>query len=381
MSTDVSPSPRSADRAAQRVYDALAADVTAYRRAPATRAADALSVLVLLGSIAGVAGLVWATLQVSSWPLGVLVGLGWLAVLTLLPRRVGLEADVAVLTREEHPAVHRLVATTAGLVGVRPPEVIGVDGGLNAYVQPLGWTGRRSALVIGLPLWTYLSPDQRVALLGHELGHLRGRDTASGLLHVTSLTLLARAEYLIGDDTTTDDRISVAMEADGTVVGRLGLAIQALLALPITMLIRLHLRWTASSRQHAEYLADRRSAEVSGTHAARESLAWGDEGLLTRLGSAVRRGEEPFAYLEELPAPTEAHVARLERPGAGPAPRVDGTHPPTHLRLRLLGSYFLPPGTGRPDGDQLRAADLELRALRPTFARGLREDLVSGYYY
>ncbi|NED82958.1 M48 family metalloprotease, partial [Streptomyces sp. SID11233] len=64
-------------------------------------------------------------------------------------------------------------------VGTRGVDLIAIDGEVNASAMRYGVRGRM-LLTLGLPLWESLGPEQRLALLGHELAHHAHGDTRHG---------------------------------------------------------------------------------------------------------------------------------------------------------------------------------------------------------
>lgn len=93
------------------------------------------------------------------------------------PRLLGYE-----VSREEAPELHRLVKEVAGALRVKPPAHITVDGEVNAFMGSSGFPPRR-VLGLGLPLLYALPPQERVAVIAHELAHARNGDpTRTGLI-------------------------------------------------------------------------------------------------------------------------------------------------------------------------------------------------------
>ncbi|WP_328822533.1 M48 family metalloprotease [Micromonospora rubida] len=70
-----------------------------------------------------------------------------------------------------------------------------MDGALNAYATAVG-PRRRRVLCLGLPLWGSLPAQERVALLGHELGHFVNGDPRRSLL-TPAFTMLGAAADLL----------------------------------------------------------------------------------------------------------------------------------------------------------------------------------------
>ena len=119
--------------------------------------------------------MVWATTRASGFG-WFLVALGWACLIVVRPRGFRLRPDVLLLAPADYPGLHALVREMAEAVEVRPPDVLGVDLSLNAFVAPIGWRGQ-NAMVLGLPFISLGSWHERLGAVGHELGHLRGGDT------------------------------------------------------------------------------------------------------------------------------------------------------------------------------------------------------------
>lgn len=369
---------RRRDLAAQRAFDKLLANPASYPRSPATSTAVVFAVVVICAALAAVALLVWATTRASGvgW---FLVVLGWACVIVVRPRAGRLERDVQVLDPADFPGIHGLVAEMARAVGVRPPEVIGVDVALNAYVAPIGWT-RRNAMVLGLPLMSLGTWDERLGVIGHELGHLRGRDTPRIRVIGAAGFILSGVHYLVAPAEGYEDPWAhggFAYESTGSgFFDDLARWVQTMLALPFIGLLRILDRLDLSSGQHREYLADRRSAEVVGSSAMVDSQLRDLAGLWTAAAAAARRGEDPFAFLESRPAldPSQsaARLLVLEQERA----RVNDTHPPGHLRIKLLQAAGFPPSAATSDEPTRLSADAELSRLRDRHRRELVDQLV-----
>jgi heat shock protein HtpX len=352
------------------MFDSLLARPSSYRRAPSTRAATALAFAVLVAAVGFVAFLVWATAHVSG-PVAIgLVALGWASVLVMRPRRRRLSRDAVVLDPTTFPGIHALLASVGTAVGVTAPAIVAVNLDFNAYVTRIGRIRGSDAIVLGLPMMSLGSWHERIGVLGHELGHLRGRDTARGRLIGSAASVLARARYLVAPsrDWVTGQSPSVATTA-----------IQGALGLPFLGLALALDRLAVSDGQHREYLADRRATEVVGSDAVVGFLLRDLEGISTATASAARRGEDPFDSLLARPCLTSAErgarLAALERE----VHRADATHPPDHLRVKLARASALPPSTAMPGERACLRAEAELVDLRAAksaeFSTLLRHDL------
>jgi heat shock protein HtpX len=144
------------------------------------------------------------------------------------------------------PKIIALVHELSARAGIPAPRVFEIN-----ERQPnslaLGPNRLQAVLVITAGLRKRLSRRELAALLGHELAHIRYRDTLSATIGITFLTAIASLALLLG--------------LIGLLVGRngggliIGLAILA----PLTGLV-VH---TAMSRSN-EYRADRFGADLSG---------------------------------------------------------------------------------------------------------------------
>jgi Zn-dependent protease with chaperone function len=369
------------DRAARRMYDRLAADPASYRAAPSTLAASvvALLILVALGGLLVV--LVLATIDASGaeW---VLVVAGWAVLLAVRPRIPRLPSSARVLESTQYPALHALVRQMAVAVGTPAPTVVAVDLDFNAYVTSVGIRGR-TAMVLGLPFMTMLSWPARLGVIGHELGHLRGRDTRRGSLIGAATGAVAGLHYLLApsdDDLYLTDPYGSMDAGSPGFAEAIARAAQWVLAAPFLLLLILLERLRLTGGQHREYLADRRAAEVVGTEAATEDLYLEIEPIVTALTAAVRRGEDPFGHLASRPMLTSSQrAARLDELSAIPR-SVDATHPPNDLRIRLLLADPRPPSPASPTEVDCARAEQELVQLRSEATKEFSQALIHGPY-
>ena len=85
-------------------------------------------------------------------------------------------------------AVSALVARIAEVTGAPRPHVIVVDLDWNASVEVVGLR-RTRVLRLGVPLLLALDEQQQVAVIGHELGHLKHDDSLRALATMPALTV------------------------------------------------------------------------------------------------------------------------------------------------------------------------------------------------
>ncbi|SDY15613.1 Zn-dependent protease with chaperone function [Micromonospora pattaloongensis] len=269
--------------------------------------------------------------------LNMLVGIVALAVaFTLRPRFGRLDPELEVLTRERAPALFRLIDEVATVIGAPTPDIVALDEGrLNAYATCVG-VRRRRVLCLGLPLWGSLPPQERVALLGHELGHFVNGDSRRLLLTQPAFTMLANAADLVRPVDTV--RGAGLLEMVGALLAHVVQATMARLLFGAHLL----LLWVAlRDTQRAEYLADEMAARVAGSAAA-ASLS--DSFLLADvIDMLVRRdaraGHGPARWrrtADEARAANAGQLPLLRQLSIRDDVSLFATHPPNGLRARMI---------------------------------------------
>ena len=99
-----------------------------------------------------------------------ILGLFCLAIAWALRPRIPKERKDGIASRSEFPALYRLADQVAQAISAPQVDVIRLDGMYNASFSLVGWR-RKRVVALGLPLFSILTAQERVALLGHELGH------------------------------------------------------------------------------------------------------------------------------------------------------------------------------------------------------------------
>ncbi|MDG4805466.1 M48 family metallopeptidase [Micromonospora sp. WMMD1120] len=268
--------------------------------------------------------------------LAILPGVAMIGLAVALRPRFGrLDPEMEVLSRHRAPELFALIDEVAAAIDAPMPDVVGVDNDINAYATTVGLR-RRTVLCLGLPLWGSLSAGERVALLGHELGHFVNGDPRRGLLTQPALIMLGSAADLFRPVRTTVGGGLVEMIGDA-----LGRAFQwtvsRILFVAHLLLVVVALR----DSQRAEYLADELAAGVAGTTAtsdlldallAAESMAL-VVGRETRAGHGADRWRSAFA---ESRAANAARLPLLRQLSVRDGTSLFSTHPPIGLRRRML---------------------------------------------
>ncbi|WP_338703173.1 M48 family metalloprotease [Streptomyces sp. Q6] len=346
----------------------------AARRDTASVAALALALAVHAVTLAFAA--VGAWMLVTGWGhtwrlIGavVLLAVAW----TLRPRFRKLPDDRPVLYRESAPALFALVDEVAAVAGTRGVDAVVLDLQVNASVTTYGIRGRR-LLNLGIPLWEMLGPRERVALLGHELGHFGNGDTRHGVIVAQALRSLDTWRYFVAAAPRP-----TPLEA---VLNLLRLPPRMLVTGVMLLLDGLTLR----AAQRAEYLADTMAARAASTDAAVRLMdlllvAASAEGMLRREANARQVTSHALdadglwgrlaAHTRSVP---EREYERLRRVGVRRGHSVDSTHPPTHLRRSLLTAGEPLAAAVRVDTARDEAVSGELSAARARLARELLRD-------
>lgn len=266
----------------------------------------------------------------------------------------------------EAPELHRLVGLVAAALGAPVPAVYVEEDVFNASAARVGLR-RRAVLVVGLPLWNALSAQQRVALLGHELGHFVNGDPRRGLLVQPAVTALQRLDGWL---------VPVRM-ATASIATRLVMAVVTGVLRGLILPLRVGLAVLAvRDGQRAEYRADRLAAAVAGRAAAAELcdvLLLGDSVVMlirrnARAGRPLAQWPESVAKLlvevgPALPARRATSVDAVE---------LFDTHPPQGLRARVLealggesAAVVVPPAlNARIDAELAAASARSARTLK-----------------
>jgi hypothetical protein len=260
-----------------------------------------------------------------------------------------------LLKRDEFPALYALADDIAKELGCKGLDGMRVGIAFNASIgqtRSEGWV-----MTMGLALWSTLSPQQRVALIAHELGHELNRDQRNSMLVYGAAISMHQWSYLL-----TPGRRMVRLRGLAAIGDMLAPLILLPLAAAAAGLSWLLVVFGGRQGLSAEYYADALSARVAGTDAASSML----ERLLLaeacdrRLHHVAKfdKSADPWnalaAYATAIPA---LEVERQRRLGRLRLPAIDASHPPTQLRADLVRA--LPYETAKVVIDQGRAAAID----------------------
>ncbi|MEU5437955.1 M48 family metallopeptidase [Streptomyces sp. NPDC020719] len=290
--------------------------------------------------------------------------------------------EAPVLHRADAPRLFALIDEVAAVVGTRGVDAVVIEAQPNAMVSTYGIRQRR-VLRLGLGLWEVLSPRQRVALLGHELGHYANGDTRHGVVIHNALYSLASWVYFL------------APKSHPTLPERFANWLMAVPRWAAYGLLVLLDQLTLRATQRAEYLADEAAARTGSTKAAAELM---DRLLITAAVDTELRRQSVAAHTQgrrstsrdeaeaglwerladHIGSVPEREYERLRRAAALRGHAVDSTHPPTHLRRRRLAEAAEPQAAAvRPTEDTIAAIEAELREARSRVARQVIRDYAS----
>jgi heat shock protein HtpX len=286
----------------------------------------------------------------------------------LRPRLARARRRTPDLRRDDAPELFELVAAVCDRLGAPGVASIGVDDDFNASCGRYGLF-RRPRLVIGLPLWAALSPQGRLALLGHEIGHLVNGDPNRGLLTQPAVATFGRLAAVFYPRRWVGRSSSMGLDW-------LINPVILLVATPIHVgFRRLHLalnRFAALEHQQAEVYADALGVEIGGSAGACELmtvlvLAEAAELAVTR--SARKAIAEPGEWHAAVRTALDGPLSDLDRRAQLTLRRqasLLASHPPSGLRHRLVRQW--PEHRSEMDGVAERMAVAD-RALAPHYRR------------
>lgn len=214
----------------------------------------------------------------------------------------------------EAPDLHRIVAKLAQTAGLPMPRLFVIEQAApNAFAT--GRDPQHAVVAVTSGILDIVNERELTAVLAHELGHVRNRDTlvmaavASIAGAISYLAQMAQFSMFFGGGHRDD-------EEGGGGLGIVGM-IAAMILLPIAaMLVQL-----AISRSR-EFGADDTGAEVS-----RDPLA---------LASALRKMETASRQIPLAVNPSVSHLFIVQPLLPGGFSRLFATHPPVEERIARL---------------------------------------------
>lgn len=214
--------------------------------------------------------------------------------------------------------------------------------------QTVGWR-RKAVLTIGIPLWTVLTDQERIALLGHELAHGINGDATRSFVVGGALQSLSTWNYLAWQGARVKSIVSIIF------------ALIFIITYP-----GLHLlQWLMlSDKRRAEYYADYLAASVGGTDAEITGLSklQFSENVRGFIANFRQMGIAPNTLFDRLRTyidrvvSSPAEFEQLQKETEMTDRAFSFTHPPTQFRLDFIKAkeHFQPKLTlSREDADWL----------------------------
>lgn len=366
------------------------------RRTAGRAGAVVLAAVIVVVAVALLALLVILVWLDDGWTQVIWAAVGALLVWQLVPRPVRPSPRALPVPAGDASAVRRLVDEVASAVGARSPSDVVVDTVYPTTMVPTGYLGR-GTLVLGLPQWSALDDDERLAALAHELRcSAPTRSPAGGLIRLADdlvgrlATLLAPTAAVqpyegsreqhdadMGALGAGDDLAGARMRREASAaVGNAGLTA---VGAPVRALQQALRRSARPAAEHSCLMADRQAVALVGTRPAVSLLlstlpvARG----LSAANAAARQQADPFSALAGAARPAAEELERRLTVAEGSNERVGARHAPTAARVRAVRAST-EVATARVDRALVTAADRELTDYRARLARQLTEELVHG---
>jgi heat shock protein HtpX len=225
----------------------------------------ALSMLLLLIDVALAGAGVWVIVS-DPWFWPIAGGLVLIGLAACFRPRLGRLKPLLVrgylVERKNAPTLHRMIDRLAADLGAPRPDVVIFDFGFNAGVRRVGPRQTR-VLTLGVPLLLALTPQQVVALVGHELGHLKYEDNRRSLLLQPAATFFGRLAHVAWPPSLA----GVPFTFVSQVMWPIGIAYLPLASAHVAIRSAM-----AAQDRAIELRADLMAAQAAGTAAAVEML-------------------------------------------------------------------------------------------------------------
>ncbi|MBA3331233.1 MAG: M48 family metalloprotease, partial [Actinobacteria bacterium] len=172
------------DAAGRRVGNRMASRLRSADRllpswTPAKVAAHGIAFGVYGFTAALFAGGLWLAAGAFPNPAALVAAALMLGVAILMRPRFGRPSAEGAVDRSSAPRLLALIDEVASALGTPPVHIVQIDEEYNASWAVVGLR-RRRVLRLGLPLLAVLDPQERVAVIAHELAHGRNGDARRG---------------------------------------------------------------------------------------------------------------------------------------------------------------------------------------------------------
>lgn len=251
------------------------------------------------------------------------------------------------IEREKYPTIYEMADKVCDALNTSRVESIYINDAFNVGVTQVGWR-RKKILIIGLPLYSILTDEERLAVLGHEIGHCINGDPNRTLFIGSAINSLITWYPLVLPARSRVYNPGILVLLTRPILNFILRGVAWCVKMLVGLLSNLNWRET----QRAEYLADSMAAKVAGSEAVQSMLGklhYGDSFELVVQQVALNKNkpdlfEEYHRYLRQVP---EREIERIRRVEMLEQSRLDCTHPPTAYRMDAikhrvrLGPLFL----------------------------------------
>lgn len=241
--------------------------------------------------------------------------------------------------RQDFPTLYQVADEISHALGTTRVDMIVLQNDFNAVFSRVG-LHRKNVIYLGMALFSLLEPQEKVALLAHEIAHGANGDVTRSFFIGSAVDSL-NMWYTVLYPGRIWDRYR---GQGGGIVGLLAIP-GNLILLGLAqiskglMLLLVHLLFR--DMQRAEYMADHMAAKAAGTEAMLgllRKLHMSDtvQTTLTRFYLNSSKGnpyDELKRQIDRMPTRELERITRVEKMLAS---RLDATHPPTAYRIDLL---------------------------------------------
>lgn len=336
-----------------------------------------LALPVHLSTLVCVLGGVWLIVEGENWvfkALGIFLLLVALAVRPSLPKR---PRHLLRLTRETSPALFRLAADIGQVTKAPLPDEILLTSFYVSGSARFGLRGR--AIVIGAPMWVAASPEARIALMAHELGHFSHSDLNHGLWAGTAFDTLRKWHSAVTPAANPNPGITpMGNRGDRGLISFVQRIPMAVLGLAVNGYSGLLLKLNAPAHRRQEYDCDRDAVTAAGTDGALGMFdailnRGGVEAAMSRAAVSKDRPDMWGTVRDQVGATPAVEIERRRRAAAAEQSRVDSMHPQTAIRMRVIMERPRAEAAVRPDADTWRAVDHDMSGPLATAAKTIGE--------
>lgn len=259
---------------------------------------------------------------------GILLG----AALFLWPKRY--VDNKIIYTRNDLPELFSLVDRISSKLGAPKIEGIHIVADYNAYYTEF-YKPHKRILGLGMQLWGALSPQERVAIIAHELGHSVNNDPAR-------MKLLAKAFQTLGQW----KNILYYDQLDEGIIGIFLSVFYGVVNLILNFLEGVLTRLLFWESQAAEYRADKCAVIIAGPDTCQsllEKLMLSDlleRHVLTLYPTEQTKGNALLDQMSNaIKDASDVERSNLIREKLLEEHTIDSTHPPTKFRIEYANSF------------------------------------------